>query len=535
MSTLLRRSQSASLFFIRGFIFLALIVTGNAMAGYQYQDGLRINSHDGVRLAASVFTPNDANFGNPAPAVVFINSWALEHHEYLLQAAKLADKGYVVLSYATRGFGVSGGLVNVAGPDDIKDARAVVDWLLANTPTDPSRIGIAGISYGGGISLLAAANDERLSAVVAMSGWADLSASLYGGNTPDMVFGGILVGAGYLTGRMDPIIATMYGNLLRHQNIPETLAWAGQRSPQTVIDALNARGVPIYISHNFRDELFEPNASMRFFSELTGPKKLDLNLGNHATAELGGLFGLRNHVWSNVQRWFDQWLRGQDTGILDEKPVSMAVKLDQQRDEFLSWPSAEVQNKAFYLSPRGWFSNGDLRTSPNNDYGNNTFNSGLLSGATAGIPVISSTFEAHLQAPIVSFIPGINRTLALVYESNRFNETQRIRGAPTLSLWLRPSNERFQTIAYLYDLDNWGFGTLITHGPVTVLDAVPGQDRQVQIELIATAYDLPAGHRLALAIDTADPQYSPPTLGFYQLTVPYSGSRQSRLVVPVRE
>lgn len=534
MSISSRRSSSASRIFCSCLLLLTFFASAASWAGYQYQDGLRISSHDGVRLAASVFTPHGASAANPAPAVVFVNSWALEHHEYLAQAAKLADKGYVVLSYATRGFGVSGGLVNVAGLDDMKDAKAVVDWLLANTPADPARIGIGGISYGGGISLLAAANDARISAVVAMSGWANLAESLYGGNTPDAVFGGILVGAGYLTGRMDPIIAQMYGNLLRHDNIPETLAWAGQRSPQTVIDVLNARGVPIYLSHNFRDELFEPNASMRFYSALTGPKKLDLNLGNHATAELGGLLGLRNHVWGNVQRWFDYWLRDQDNGILTDAPVSMAVKLDQQRDTFADWPSAEVEQKTFYLGPRGWFSNGDLRRTPNSSSASNTFNAGLLSGATAGVPVISATFEAHLQAPITAFVPGINRALALVYESERFEQSQRIRGIPQLELWLRPSNERFQTIAYLYDLDNWGFGTLITHGPVTVLDAVPGQDRQVQIELIATAYDLPAGHRLALAIDTADPQYSAPTLSFYQLTVPYSSARQSRLLLPVR-
>ena len=534
MSIQQRRSRSALSFFFCGVIALLSLISGAALAGYQYQDGLRISSHDGVRLAASVFTPHGASTANPAPAVVFVNSWALEHHEYLAQAAKLADKGYVVLSYATRGFGLSGGLVNVAGPDDMKDAKAVVDWLLANTPSDPARIGIGGISYGAGISLLAAANDARISAVVAMSGWANLAESLYGGNTPDAVFGGILVGAGYLTGRMDPIIAQQYGNLLLHHDIPATLAWAGQRSPQTVIDVLNARGVPIYLSQNFRDELFEPNASMRFYSALTGPKKLDLNLGNHATAELGGLLGLRNHVWGNVQRWFDYWLRDQDNGILADAPVSMAVKLDQQRDTFADWPSAEVQDKTFYLGPRGWFSNGDLRSSPSSANASNTFSAGLLSGATAGIPVISSTFEAHLQAPITAFIPGINRALAIVYESDRFDQTQRIRGIPQLELWLRPSNERFQTIAYLYDLDNWGVGTLITHGPVTVLDAVPGQDRKVQIELIATAYDLPAGHRLALAIDTADPQYSAPTLNYYQLTVPYSSGKQSRLVLPVR-
>jgi len=141
MSISSRRSSSASHIFCSCLLLLTFFTSAASWAGYQYQDGLRISSHDGVRLAASVFTPHGASAANPAPAVVFVNSWALEHHEYLAQAAKLADNGYVVLSYATRGFGLSGGLVNVAGPDDMKDAKAVVDWLLANTPTDPARNG----------------------------------------------------------------------------------------------------------------------------------------------------------------------------------------------------------------------------------------------------------------------------------------------------------------------------------------------------------------------------------------------------------
>ena len=103
MSIQQRRSRSAWSFFFCGVIALLSLISGAALAGYQYQDGLRISSHDGVRLAASVFTPHGASAANSAPAVVFVNSWALEHHEYLAQAAKLADKGYVVLSYVQRG------------------------------------------------------------------------------------------------------------------------------------------------------------------------------------------------------------------------------------------------------------------------------------------------------------------------------------------------------------------------------------------------------------------------------------------------
>ncbi len=512
----------------------ALLAATKAQAEIVIRDGLRLPGHNGVTLAATLMTPAQASATTPVPAIVFVNSWALDNHEYLVQAAQLASKGYVVLSYATRGFGTSGGLVNVAGPDDMADFSRVLDWLIANTATDPQRIGVAGISFGAGISLLGAAHDPRVRAVAALSGWADLSQALYGGETPDMVWGGILLGAGYLTGRMDPIVAQMYNNLLFRRDIAATLDWAESRSPKIGLAALNQRQLPIYISNNFRDELFEPNAMMTFYQQLQGPKKLDLNLGNHATAELGGLLGLRNHVWTNVQRWFDRWLQNTANGIELEPRVSMAIKLDQTRDTFADWPDNSVHDEVFYLGERDWFGNGDLRKTLPSSSGVDRYHSGLLSGATAGIPVVSTLFEAHLATPIISYLPTINRLLAVTYESPKLRDPMRIRGVPRVSIWLRPNTTRVQTIAYLYDVDAFGFGTLITHGPVTLWNAETDRDHNVAIELIATAYDVAAGHHLALVLDTNDPQYSPPQLNAYHVDIPFTNTRVSTLAVPTK-
>lgn len=52
--------------------------------------------------------------------------------------------------------------------------------MIKNTNADPDRIGSSGISYGGGISLLAAAFDSRIKSVVSMSCWIDLEQSLLG-------------------------------------------------------------------------------------------------------------------------------------------------------------------------------------------------------------------------------------------------------------------------------------------------------------------------------------------------------------------
>ncbi|MGO4417854.1 CocE/NonD family hydrolase, partial [Streptomyces sp. MCAF7] len=88
----------------------------------------------GVTLAANVVTPRGAADAQRLPLVVLPTSWALPQAEYLAQAQKLADSGYVVVSYNVRGFWQSGGEIETAGPPDVADASKVIDWALANTP-----------------------------------------------------------------------------------------------------------------------------------------------------------------------------------------------------------------------------------------------------------------------------------------------------------------------------------------------------------------------------------------------------------------
>jgi dienelactone hydrolase len=132
---------------------------------------------------------------------VLPTSWGLPQVQYLAQAQKLADSGYVVVSYNVRGFWQSGGEIEVAGPKDVADASKVIDWALANTPSDAGHIGMAGVSYGAGISLLAAAHDKRDqgSCLAQRLGRPDRLDLL--GPHPALPGAALLDGAGLVTGR----------------------------------------------------------------------------------------------------------------------------------------------------------------------------------------------------------------------------------------------------------------------------------------------------------------------------------------------
>lgn len=209
----------------------ATLVAGSALglapAAQAAPNGVRfvdITGDGGTTLKANVVTPAGADGTRSYPLLVMPTSWGLPQVEYFAQAQKLANSGYVVVSYNVRGFWQSGGEIEVAGPPDIADASKVIDWALANTPADARLIGMAGVSYGAGISLLTAAQDKRVRAVAALSGWADLIGSIYSGRTQHVQAAGLLDGASLVTGRQSAEIRQVFNdfyasNLSKEQDI----------------------------------------------------------------------------------------------------------------------------------------------------------------------------------------------------------------------------------------------------------------------------------------------------------------------------
>jgi predicted acyl esterase len=79
----------------------------------------------------------------------------------------------------------------------------------------------------------------------------------------------------------------------------------------------------------------------------------------------------------------------------------------------------------------------------------------------------------------------------------------KVRGVPHLHAPVTSSRPAGTVVAYLYDVNALGFGKLFSHAPVTWQSSPATVDLPLQV----TAYDIPAGHRLALVMDTKDPLY----------------------------
>ncbi|MFJ6792778.1 CocE/NonD family hydrolase [Streptomyces sp. NPDC091268] len=474
----------------------------------------------GITLKGNVFTPAGAEAGRTYPLIVLPTSWGMPQIEYLAQAKALADSGYIVVSYTSRGFWLSGGEIETAGPKDVADVSAVIDWALATTPADADRIGLGGVSYGAGISLLASAHDARVKAVVALSGWADLIESIYSGRTQHLQAAALLGGAGFLTGRPGPELQQILGdflgsNLDREQQM---IDWGKKRSPVEQIDRINANGAAIMLGNAWGDTIFPPNQYAKFFDKLTGPKRLEFRPGDHATAEATGLLGLPNDTWTHARRWFDRYLKNELNGVDGEAPVQIKSRSNAGYEGYADWRSVGSGGslKLPLADSEHLFANVD-------------------SGANGGIVLLSSLLDQIAQAPPVASVPLLPRAFTAVWQSPHYDQERRVRGTVKLHTTVTPTASDGTFVAYLYDVGPLGIGKLVTNAPYTFHGKTPGQSFGVDLELFSTAYDVPAGHRLALVVDTVDPLYIEHNPTGAQLTFSSPRTDPSYVSVPLRE
>ncbi|MFJ8621913.1 CocE/NonD family hydrolase [Kitasatospora sp. NPDC093550] len=502
-----------------------------------------IPAKDGVVLKADVFTPPPGTPGaDPQgryPLVVQPASWGQNDLEYVAQGHALAGAGYVVVTYTVRGFWASGGEVDVAGPKDVGDISTVIDWALARTPADPQRIGMVGLSLGGGLTLLGAAFDPRIKAVASLSGWADLTDSLYSGQTRHLQAAAVLAGIQAPTGRKSPEFARVLDDLFADRDLPDVIRWADTRSPARYLDRINANGTAVLLANAWGDSFFNPGQITDFYQRLTVPKRLELRPGDHASQEFTGLLGLSNAAWSSARSWLDQYLKGAgaDAGAGSEAgsgvpadrrlPVDLEVRPTGRHESHPDWQS--VATRTDHLAV-GADTLGDPAAGP----WHRTVLGDLPSGAHAGVALLSGMVEQALHQPPTAVIPLLARPAAAVWQSQPYPQGLSVRGAARLHTSVSSTSPDGTAVAYLYDVDALGIGRLVSHGPQSWSGRTPGRPFPLDVTLFATAYDVPPGHRLALVLGTRDALYGGTTPLGSTVTLASTPDDPTELALPVR-
>jgi putative CocE/NonD family hydrolase len=502
-----------------------------------------LQSSDNIKLTGRIYRPDAERYPGPRPVVIAINPWSVPATLYFKQALGLTERGFMVLAYNARGFGTSEGTIGGADERDVADAREWIDWLTQDPQIDDEKIGMMGISLGAGISLLTAAADERVKAVVSMSGWADFFRAMNENETAPLVWGNLLLASGKLLGRMGPELQQTMHDVI-HYRMPrdEMQRWADRRSPMKHLMEYNRRKLPIYLQHSIEDYLFPANQIIDFYNQLTGEKKLDLTLGIHTGHEMLGLIGFNDASWQKAGDWLTQQLQPDiQWERTAEPPIHVAVKFSRKQLGFDSWPEefspfafAGTSPMQLAIRPRSKF--GEMTSEPlrGTYLAEKTIDSGKRSGVGTGIPILSSALEAHFKVPISQFTGLMSSKKAIMFETTPMKADTMLLGTPRVSLWAASTHDKMQLIAYLYSVSSWGHAVLLSHGPITVHAAEPGVPQQLTWDLMMTSVEVPKGSRLLLALDTHDPHYADPTSAPYQVKFKFGSAFPATMSLPLR-
>ncbi len=174
------------------------LFAGSALA----RDGY-VTSFDQTKIVYSFFSAPGLTAGQTAPTVMFGPGYssARANGSDATVSALLAA-GYNVLTWDPRGFGDSGGNVELDSPAyEARDVSALIDRIAQqpeaqlDRPGDP-RLGMVGASYGGGIQLTSAEIDPRIDVIAPQIAWNSLITALDKSNTAKGGWGSLLAALG---------------------------------------------------------------------------------------------------------------------------------------------------------------------------------------------------------------------------------------------------------------------------------------------------------------------------------------------------
>ena len=287
----MRASGARSRLIVLLLLISALALFAGAPAAQARDD--TVTSFDGTPIVVSFFPAAGLQPGQRAPTVLVGPGWGVprdtDENSQTLAAfgtiglGPLRAAGYNVLTWDPRGFGQSGGTVEVDSPSyEARDASGLIDYVARQPEAqldkagDP-RVGLAGGSYGGGIQLVTAGIDPRVDAITPDIAWNSLVSSLYKQQSPKAGWSNILFSLGLgsstipglpagETGNLDPHITSAYLSGLTTGTISdEDVNWFRSRGPGALVNQIHA---PTLLIQGTADTLFTLDEAIRNYAIL---------------------------------------------------------------------------------------------------------------------------------------------------------------------------------------------------------------------------------------------------------------------------
>lgn len=471
-----------------------------------------------AKLRANLYFPEDHDRGKSYPAIVMVHSWTMNRWQCHAYAPFFVRNDYVVITYDCRGWGFSGGHLSCADPDcEIEDLKKVIDWLVEqeHVSVDKDKIGITGVSYGGGHSFLGPIHDERIRAAVPMYGWTDLDRSLRHSKSHKYIWilNLFLSGLWASKGRFNFVLMKWLRSIMSKEDLSEYLEEDFKR--RSALSSVNGGKASMLVIGSWNDDLFEPNQLLDYYEAYNGPKRIIMTNAGHAIDGALGPVLAGKFVWNEARKWFDYWLKGEQNGVMDEPPVLLYRPWSRTMKPEKSWYPEDIERQRKYLACDNG-SSGTLELSCNGS------ESDIRLMGRAGVHPWSGPI--FFNFPSLGFsVPGPRSKLKerlVFFESEPFEKKHELLGECKFKarvVWNDTGRKRFngkaldsvQLNAFLYEIPKYGRMKLITHASCS-LEPSSGEKQTANMWFVATSHLIESNSKLCLIFSRKDPLYALP-------------------------
>jgi hypothetical protein len=521
-------------------------------------ENLWIPMPDGTRLAARLWLPEDAE-SRPVPALFELIPYRKGDGTTIRDAMRqpyYAGHGYAVIRVDIRGSGESDGLLtDEYTVQEHDDAVACIAWI-AEQPWCDGNVGMMGISWGGFNSLQVAARRPPALKAILVIGFTD---DRYADDVHYM-------GGCVMTSQMLSWASVMFA----YNAAPPDPRWVGERWRKMWFERMenNTPWVETWLSHQRRDAYWQHgsacedysairvpvyavggwadsynNSVPRLLAGLSVPRKGLIGPWVHTFPERGNDPGPAIGFLQDSLRWWDHWLKGIDTGIMDEPmirtwvqdSVSPARRYDLRPGRWVadpSWPSPHVGEETLYLNHDGAVGALGAKASGTREIvarARLTQGFDLGQWGAYGYPGEQAGDQRGLDGEHLSFT-GLPQP-----------EPIDILGFPEVDLTLSADRPLALVGVRLCDVAPDGASLLVSYGLLNLTHRdshaspqplEPGKVYRVTVQLNAIGHRLAAGHRWRVSVSPAYVRHAWPSPEIAALTV--SCGRGSRLRLPVR-
>jgi predicted acyl esterase len=498
---------------------------------------------DGIRLSVTLYMPDGGKAGEKFPAVLEYHPYRKDdgtaERDYALYSY-LVRRGYVCARVDIRSFGTSEGVPTDReySEQEQLDGLQIISWL-AHQPWSNGNVGMMGISWSGFNSLqMAMRQAPELKAIIAvdatselfhddvhyMDGMAhidefELNMDMAPGMTgaPDYTLDEKILGP-----RFDaPPWSLLY---LKHQH--DGPFWRSPVRPYSEIK------IPCFIIGGLLDGYRDSITDM--LQQTKAPLKAIVGPWNH-TFPHDAVPGPQIEWRDEAVRWWDYWLKGRDTGVLNDprlviymqhwhppNPNLQNVPGEWRREDI--WPPHDVRDTVFFPQP------------------NHTLAQTAPAAEVHQLKYIPSVgVEAGFWWGELLSDPRPVDAFSLVYDSAPLLDDLAILGRPRALLHASATAPLADWFARLSDVAPDGTVTQITGAGINGAQREsmtepralePGKVYPLDIVMHLTSWVFPKGHRIRLAISNALWPMILPT-PYSMITSLELGSAGSRLTLPV--